>query len=155
MPKGKKLKADFKPKAEVVEEKKPVIVVKTIPQILKVMLTDVELQAVGQQMAEARNKQVGLENDLKTITQQHKAKIQEQSSVIDSKSMLLMAKYDYREVACTETYNYTTERVVVTRNDTGETVEDRRMTKSELEQLPMNLDETSTTETEANNGVQS
>jgi len=155
MAKSKKLKADFKPKAEVVEEKKPVIVVKTIPQILKVMLTDAELQQVGQQMAEARSKQVGLENDLKTITQQHKAKIQEQSSIVDSKSMLLMAKYDYREVACTEKYNYTTERVVVTRNDTGETVEDRRMTKSELEQLPMNLDEEPSKETEAGNGVQS
>lgn len=155
MPKGKKLKADFTHKAEVVEEKKPVIVIKTIPQILKVMLTDAELQQVGQQMAEARSKQVGLENDLKTITQQHKAKIQEQSSVVDSKSMLLMAKYDYREVACTEKYNYTTERVVVTRNDTGETVEDRRMTKSELEQLPMNIDEEPKKETEADHGVQS
>lgn len=155
MDKSKKLKADFTPKAEVAEEKKPVIVVKTIPQILKVMLTDAELQQVGQQMAEARSKQVVLENDLKTITQQHKAKIQEQSSVVDSKSMLLMAKYDYREVACTEKYNYTTERVVVTRNDTGETVEDRRMTKSELEQLPMNLDEEPSNETEAGNGVQS
>jgi hypothetical protein len=154
MPKSKKIKADFTPKAEKVEEKKPVIVVKTVPQTLKVMLTDSELQAIGHQMADARNKQIGWENDLKTITQQYKSKIQEQSAIVDTKSMLLIAKYDYREVACTEKYNYTTERVVIIRNDTGETVEDRKMTRSELEQLPMNLDET-TNEKEAGHGVQS
>jgi hypothetical protein len=154
MSKSKKIKADFTSKAEKVEEKKPVIVVKTVPQTLKVMLTDSELQAIGHQMADARNKQIGWENDLKTITQQYKSKIQEQSAVVDTKSMLLIAKYDYREVACTEKYNYTTERVVIIRNDTGETVEDRKMTRSELEQLPMNLDET-TKEKEAGHGVQS
>jgi hypothetical protein len=154
MSKSKKIKADFTPKAVPVEEKKPVIVVKTVPQTLKVMLTDSELQAIGHQMADARNKQIGWENDLKTITQQYKSKIQEQSAVVDTKSMLLIAKYDYREVACTEKYNYTTERVVIIRNDTGETVEDRKMTRSELEQLPMNLDET-TNGKEAGHGVQS
>ena len=154
MAKTKKLKADFTPKAqepaEEVKKMKPTVQ-KTVPHYLKHMLSHDELLAAGTQMSEARQKQIELENELKSIVANHKAKIAEQQAVVDARAGLLSRKYDYRDTPCQELYNYETEQVTITRNDTMEIIECRPMTKSELEQLPLDWD----AETEAEDGVQS
>lgn len=143
MAKSKKLKADFKPKAEAVEEVQKVkpTVMKTVPHYLKHILSHDELLVAGTQMSEARQKQLELENELKSIVANHKAKIQEQAAILDVRAQLLSRKYDYRDTPCRELYNYESEQVTIIRNDTEEIVECRPMTKAELEQLPLDWDE--------------
>jgi hypothetical protein len=153
MPKSKKIKADFTPKAKDVEEVKKVkpTVVKTVPHYLKHVLSHEELLFAGTQMSEARQKQIELENELKSIVANHKAKIQEQAAIVDARAQLLSRKYDYRDTPCRELYNYESEQVTIIRNDTEEIVECRPMNKTELEQLPLDWDEGK----EADHGLQS
>ena len=52
---------------------------------------------------------------------------------------LVRNKYDYRQTPCTMVLNYTTQKVVVTRDDTKKVVSERKMLAEE-KQMDMGFD---------------
>lgn len=122
------------------ETKKVTIVKSTEERTLKVPLTEKELLECGQKLAAAQQRVVELEAELKAFKDTINGKMSEAESVMTCQSRLISQKYDYRKVECTVIKNWTTGTCVVTRNDTGEIVENRKMTSAELSELPMTVD---------------
>ena len=122
------------------EATKVTIVKSTEERTLKVPLTEKELLECGQKLAAAQQKAVELDAELKAYKDTVNGKKSEAESVMTCQSRLISQKYDYRKIECTVVKNWTTGTCVVTRNDTGEKVEERKMTSSELSSLPLTVD---------------
>jgi len=130
------------------EATKVTMVKSTEERTLKVPLTEKELLECGQKLAAAQQRAVELDAELKAFKDTINGKKSEAESVMTCQSRLISQKYDYRKVECTVVKNWTTGLMTATRNDTGESVETRRMTSSELSELPMAVDKKETAKKE-------
>jgi len=115
------------------EEKKTVSTEKFL--MVKCQLTTEEILEAGQKLADAQNEIERLKNELDSFKSQMKAKTSEAEAVANRCGSLVREKYEHRKIKCTEVRDYDEEIVYAYRNDTGETVESRKMTADELSQL--------------------
>lgn len=100
---------------------------------LRVKLTETELLAQGQKMAEAMEAlDEAVANKKATVTH-YKALEEEAQGRANAARTLLRNGYDYRKVDCTLIKNWQNKTVSVRRDDTGEIVEHRAMHNSELQ----------------------
>lgn len=108
-------------------------------QLLKVQLTQDELLDAGQRLANLVREQTELESEAKSVASQFKAKIEEKKAGIVKVQSLVHDKYEYRNIPCTRVLDYTDVRCTVTRDDTGEQIESRKLDQDEL-QMDMGFD---------------
>ncbi len=116
-------------------QKKDKIKETEITENLKCMLTDDEVKQVGETMARLIQTKAGLEKDKKSAMASFKAKIDAADAQIIDNSNKVCDKYEYRDVDCVQCMNFTVHTIWTVRSDTGEKIEDRKMTVQEkLEQ---------------------
>lgn len=104
---------------------------------LKCQLTQDEIMAAGQKMADAQQRLTELDAELENFKTQHKAKTATAEGEVAVNASLVRQKYEMRNIVCETVRIYETERVEITREDTGEMIEDRFMNAEELSQLPL------------------
>ena len=116
---------------------KPIIATSTEDRQLRVPLTEKELLEAGQKLADALQTLVTLDNELQSFKEQIKGKVAEAEGKSSRFGSLVRQKYEYRPVTCEIARDYTAKMLTVVRTDTGEIVEERPMTRDELQTLPM------------------
>jgi DUF4097 and DUF4098 domain-containing protein YvlB len=104
---------------------------------LKVDLTHDEIFAAGQKAADAQNTVTELNSQLKSVTSSIKGQKDIAEAELSRHATLVRQKYDFRQVPCRTTKNYTKGTVVTVRLDTMEELERRNMTDAELSNLPI------------------
>jgi multidrug efflux pump subunit AcrA (membrane-fusion protein) len=118
------------------DQKEPIIAKSTETKHLKVTLTRDELLEAGQKLADAQARKTQLENDLASYKDQIKSQITSADADASRYGAMVREKYEFRPVVCDVVKNYTDERITITRRDTLEPIDHRRMTDSELATLP-------------------
>ena len=108
-------------------------------EFLKCSLTKEEVAIAANDLAKLLDDNEALEDQLKSIKTDFKAKIEKSLADINIKKRLVRDKHEYRNVNCVIVHNYTTLRITTTRKDTGVVTEDRDMTMSER-QMTMDFD---------------
>ena len=98
---------------------------------LKTRLTDEELLSAGQQVALLQKEREDLDLELVSCKKQPQSKIAEKDAAIRCQMNLLRDKHDYREIDVEEVWDNTVETCIVTRLDTDEVVESRKLTAEE------------------------
>ena len=116
-----------KTKSEAISTKKDT-------RYLKYTLTEGEVSDAAQDLAQHLGDMESLENELKAIKADMKAKIEKCTAEIKIAQRLVRDKYEMRLLPVTVEYNYTQCVVVITRDDTGEVVRNRKMTGEEKQQ---------------------
>lgn len=114
--------------------KRTMIVTKSLPCIL----TDAERLQFGADLARESNLLQEAEDRKKAVGSQLKAEIEEHRAKANLKAALISAGYEYRDIECQEIWEYELGMVTIWRNDTGEVVSTRAMTKGE-QQLHMDV----------------
>lgn len=100
---------------------------------LPVRLNDDELLAQARKMAEASEAAEAAEQARKQVTTQYKAEEEEARGKERAARTLMRNGYEYRTIDITTTKDWNSKTVTVRRDDTGEIVEFREMTASELQ----------------------
>jgi hypothetical protein len=98
---------------------------------LRVALTNEELLAAGQKLADQLRQKQSLEAEAGAISKQYKAKIAEVDAALEVTRGLVHDRYEIRPVECVNVLDYTDVRCRVTRTDTREIIEDRKLTEDE------------------------
>lgn len=100
-------------------------------------LTDTEIAEAAQEMVKARDELAAKAEELKAFKEEHK----EEVSVIKAREShfagMVRDKVEPRDLECEIILDYEQETYTAIRKDTGETVEERPMTSSELSDLPL------------------
>jgi hypothetical protein len=111
-------------------------------RLLQVPLTQEEQLVAGKKLAEAVRTLVNVQAQAKSAASQFKAKIDEQQAKINGLQCLISDGYELRNIQCLNVMDYTDVIVRVTRNDTGEIVEERKLTEDEKQSsLPFDGEE--------------
>ncbi len=116
-------------------EKKNKITTKQQSEYLKCILTTEEVATAANDLAKLLDDQQALEAGLASVKADFKAKLEKCEADMRVKQRLVRDKYEYRQVDCDVEYNHSMTTVKVTRKDTGETVEDRKMDYSEKQMM--------------------
>jgi uncharacterized protein (UPF0335 family) len=98
---------------------------------LKVSLTEAEILEFADQLARAVDNVTRLEEEKKTLVDSYKAKITEAEAATQKLTNLVRNKYDFRPVDCEQTMDNNEGTSKTVRLDTGETIEDRKLTYEE------------------------
>lgn len=98
---------------------------------VRVELTQEEKIKAGQELAEALQRVEVAEYHKKAAVSQYKAEEEAAKTEAAAKLSLVRNGYEFRDVRCSEVSDWTTGRVQVIRDDTGETIEDREMRENE------------------------
>ena len=101
---------------------------------LRCKLTDDELLARGQDLAEAQTEISSLEDSLASISSEYKAKIKMQEARIAVLSGTIRAKQELRQVKCQRLFVFKDGVVREVRLDTDEIINHREMTTEERQQ---------------------
>lgn len=104
-------------------------------------LTHEEVSRASDELARHLDEKEAIESELTAIKSQFKAKIEQADANIGVKKRLVRDKKEMRPVDVEVVSDYTDCTVKVTRTDTGEIIEDRKMTGDE-KQLRIEFDET-------------
>lgn len=100
---------------------------------LKVALTDEERLDAANRLAERMEDLKRKDAELDSIKNQFKGEMSRIEADITSAQNLVRDKYEFRDVPVEEVRDYASEFVTITRLDTFEIVEERRMSGSELQ----------------------
>jgi hypothetical protein len=98
---------------------------------LRCQLTQEELLAAGEKLAELLDNLRGAESARESVVRQYKAKEAELAAQIESQQLLVRNKSEIRTVDCVNVLDYTDVRCIVTRLDTGEIIVNRKLTEDE------------------------
>jgi len=98
---------------------------------LPVLLADDEIKILGETLARKDREKRNLEAEKKLNAQSFKDKIDTLDEDMRSLATTIRDGREYRPVECREEFNYERGIIEVMRVDTGEVVEQRRMTESE------------------------
>jgi len=105
---------------------------------LKTELSQEELTAAAEELAESTQNVNRLEDQKKAATAQFKSDIDYASARRNKFAGIVATKCEYRNVDCDMLYDYEEKMVTITRLDTGEEVTKRAMFEDELQQpLPL------------------
>ena len=122
--------------------KKKVDSVKTTHEtrLLKCELAEVEVSDAAQTLARTLDELENIDSEFKTVKADFKSQIEAKEAAAKVQRNLVRNKYEYRQTACTMVINYTTQTVVVTRDDIKEVVSERKIS-SEEKQMDLGFDE--------------
>ena len=98
---------------------------------LKVILSPEELVSESENMAQAHAKIVSLEEEVKSIKSDFKARIDAERAHLNMAANLVRNKYEYRSVGCHCIKDFAKGSVVESRLDTQEIITDRKMRDDE------------------------
>lgn len=117
-------------------------------RLLPVQLTNDEQLAAGKKLAESVRTLTNCQAQAKSAASQFKAKIDEMQAKINGLQILISDGYELRNVPCENVMDYTDVTVRVTRLDTAEIVEERKLTEDEKQAtLPFDGEEAAENET--------
>jgi len=122
------------------EAKTKKIATKEQTEYLKCALTAKEVAVAANDLAKLLDDSQALDDQLVSVKADFKAKLEKCEAGIRVSQRLVRDKYEYRNVDCEVEYNYSTLMVKITRKDTSEIVEDRKMTLGE-KQMTIDFDE--------------
>lgn len=105
-----------------------------ITDILKCELTEEEQKQAAKTLARHLDELEQLEGEKKTITENLKSKITACETNVSLTKCLVRDAFEYRRVNCEKVLDFEKGKVIVTRKDTGETIEDRDMFTEERQQ---------------------
>ena len=108
-------------------------------EFLRCNLTEREIAVAADDLAKFLDDGSALETQLISVKADFKAKLERCEADIKIKQRLVRDKCEYRDIECDVEYNYSTLTVKITRKDTKEIVEDRKMTLGE-KQMTMDFD---------------
>lgn len=108
-------------------------------RLLKCELTEEEVSDAAQTLARNLDELEALDGEFKTVKADFKSQIEAKEAAAKVQRNLVRNKYDYRQTPCTMVLNYTTQKVVVTRDDTTDVVSERKMLAEE-KQMNMEFD---------------
>jgi hypothetical protein len=100
-------------------------------QSLRVVLTPTEIAERADRAAQLLAERDGKESEAKAAAKDFKGQIENMDSELRRLSNEVRTRATYSMVDCERTYDYAAGRVRITRADTGEVTEDRRMTDAE------------------------
>ena len=104
---------------------------------MKCDLSQAELLAYGEKMADAQQEAISLKNQMDSVKKEFTGKIEALTAQAENIGGKIRAKYEHREVPTEIIEDFTDKRVTLIRMDNGEMVQSRYMTDHELEQLPL------------------
>jgi DNA repair exonuclease SbcCD ATPase subunit len=110
---------------------------KNVDKLLKCQLTQDEILAAGQALADAQSNMERLRDELAAYKAQINTQIAEAEAIANRNGGLIRQKYEVRKVDCEICKDYQNETVTITRMDTKEIVESRPMNREELSELPL------------------
>jgi len=114
------------------DEKKPTKVTSTeIREYLKYFFTEDEIRNLGKEMAQATIQANEAEEQKKAAMAEFKDKIEKHLLVARQASRFISNGYEMRNIDCIKRIDYANETVTITRKDTGEVVEERKIHDSE------------------------
>lgn len=108
-------------------------------RMLKCRLTAEEITEASDALARNLDELEMLEDAQQEMKSNFKAQIEAKEAATRVQKNLVRDKYTLRLVRCTLTMNYTTLKVIVARDDTGEVVSERAMNEDE-KQLKIDFD---------------
>jgi hypothetical protein len=115
---------------------------KTFPRSVPVLLTTEEYVDKGKEMGRTQNEMKSLQDRLKEVSADFKAKISQKEATLNSLSITISNGYEYREVDCFYVFRPKDGKKDVIRTDTGEIISTESMTKTDFqEQLPLEEDQ--------------
>jgi len=100
---------------------------------LKCVLTEEEKQKISRNLARDTMALHNLELEKKSVMSSYKDKADKAQLAVNISARLINDGYDFREVDCEVVRDYGEKIIYWIRTDTGETVESREMTRSELQ----------------------
>lgn len=103
----------------------------TCKRYLKYTFTEEEKKLMGADLAQKFATHTEAEGRLKSVSTQIKSEISTIDGQMASLSEKIRSGYEYQNIECDVTMDYERGRVIVTRLDTGEIVEDRAMSADE------------------------
>ena len=106
---------------------------KQTKEYLRYTFSEDEKKGLSVDLVNCIRKKTGLENELKTISQQYKADVQGQESMIQSVTNKLDAGYEMRTVDCEWRYDFEVGEKSLWRMDTGEMVRQDKITQDEAQ----------------------
>lgn len=107
---------------------------KTIYRNCLVNLKDDEIRARTDSMMEAMNESDNAERTFASVKDEHKSKIKTIQATIQRLRNAITSRIEWRDVECSEVFDYQKNLVHVFRNDTNQKVESRSMTDKERQQ---------------------
>jgi hypothetical protein len=111
---------------------------KKITRELPVKLTPKQLDEKRDELADAVLLRTKLEQDLRDVSAGERKKIKDAKAAAKRIATEIQSEAATMEVACTEELHYATNRYIVTRLDTKEVVEERKLTDDERQE-PMTV----------------
>lgn len=103
----------------------------TEKRYLKCFLTEEEKRELATDMAQAVCQRDSLENNMESIKAQIKAEVKKTEAIISGNAEKIRAGYEMREVECEVMIDRDKNSVTALRLDTGEIIEERRLTFAE------------------------
>ena len=121
-----------------------------IKELLKCFLTDSELKAQAETMAQSLSQIQSLESDLKSLKKQIESDIAAAQGALNSAVEKFRSGWEMRTIECEVTKDFETNTITVKRLDTMEVVRERAMTSEERQMaLDLGKKEEATTQSEA------
>ena len=114
-------------KTKAKKPKKDMIETKRATRYLKVMLTEQEVLDAGQSLVENMNRLDAINSELDAIKESFKARIKQCDADINTQRRLTQDKFKFCDVNVTEEWSFTACTLMVVRDDTFVTVEDRKL----------------------------
>jgi hypothetical protein len=107
------------------------IISKDVTKPLSVPLTDEDILKYGRDCARAQSDKDRIISEAKSVAKDYAAQVSEQDAIIAKLSPRINSGKETRDVVCYQVSNWNTGRVIVSRSDTGEVIEDRPMREEE------------------------
>ncbi len=105
------------------------------PKYLKCYLTDEQKADAAALLVQRMEEKTREQEELDSIKNQFKGTLARLDAEIAVKAGLVRDGYEFRDVACREEKDYERETFTITRLDTGEMVESRRLNPSEMQRV--------------------
>jgi len=121
--------------------KKIMVRKKKITELLKCDLTTTELLDYGQRAADAQEQASRLQSQMKASAKEFKGKIDTHIAEGEVLNGAIRSRYEYRQIECEVTENFTDKTITTVRLDTNEVVKTRKMNSEELQELPLDTTE--------------
>ena len=109
-------------------------------QNLPVTLTQKELIGAAKELARSANELRDTEIREMEVTTQYAAELKKLKAIIDTLSIKISNGYEYRDIECVWTSDFTNDSKTLTRNDTGEIVTMRELTQEDRQRLSRNTE---------------
>lgn len=112
----------------------PTIKERKFTKPLKCDLTEKELASAGQDLAYEMGLLQGVESELEEIKADYKLKVKQHETKIESLAKRIGNRFEMRDVECLEVKNFADKKMITTRLDTNQIIDERSLRNDELQQ---------------------